>query len=159
MKLVAAFAFSGLLASTHAAAFIDQPVFLTSPIEAYRPIEISIRHGVCDAFPELGAPIDVFQVSPNKVQLFVSGLHIMDPFFCLGQIVTPTFTLPPLRPGNYQFELYIRNRASSLRPIYPGPVAQFTVVGEPISVPGLNGFGTLALMLSLMVAGFCGRRR
>jgi hypothetical protein len=74
-------------------------------------------------------------------------------------IVTPTFTLPPLRPGNYQFELYIRNRASSLRPIYPGPVAQFTVVGEPISVPGLNGVGTVALILSLMVAGFCGRRR
>jgi hypothetical protein len=162
MRLAAAFAFSGLLASTDALAFIDQPVFTPNPVIAGQEFFVSMRHGHCDFFPSIEFPIDIEMVPPNRVQLFVSGYHLTNPILCNAPISSPLISMRPLAAGVYNFELYIRNRGSQFMPIYAGPTAILNVVARPdlaVAVPSMGYLAMFALMLSLMVAGVCGRQK
>lgn len=149
-----------LLWSINASAFIDPPVF-SQPIIANVAGSVTIRRGVCDAFPSVSAPIEFFLVPPNRLQLYVTGLHQTNPLLCLAAINNGSFDLPPLAAGEYQFELYIRNLANPAIPIHNGPVASFTVV-QSINltpVPGLNIWGMAALLLGISGTAVFGGRK
>jgi hypothetical protein len=142
-------------------AFIDLPVFSPTPIRANQSFTTTIRVGECDLFPAADTPIDVMLASPNRLQLFVTGIHQTNPLLCFPVISSPVFTLPPLPAGNYQFELYVRNLANPAIPIHNGPVVAFTVVAAnpPIQVSTLNSFGLVALVLMLLSGTMFGRWR
>lgn len=150
-----------MLWSINASAFIDPPVFSPQPILANQPITVSIRRGDCDLFPFVGHPVDVVQVPPNRIQLYVSGSHQTNPILCSPTIVgTVQFTLPPLSAGEYQFELYVRVPSNPVFPIHNGPVASFTVV-ESVGltpVPGLNLWGMAGLLIGMVGAAVFGMR-
>jgi hypothetical protein len=133
-------------------AFIDTPVFSPLPIPANQPFFVTIRAGICDGFPVVDTPIDVFVVAPNRVQLFVTGIHQVDPILCNIGTGSARFNLPALAAGTYQFEFYVRNIANPAIPIHNGPVVPFTVVGAdlPIQVSALNRFGLVTLVLMLL---------
>jgi hypothetical protein len=141
-----------LLLTNIAHAFIDTPVFSPLPIPANQPFFVTIRAGVCDGFPVVDTPIDVFVVAPNRVQLFVTGIHQVDPILCNIGTGSARFNLPALAAGTYQFEFYVRNIANPAIPIHNGPVVPLTVVAaEPlIQVSTLNRFGLLTLILLLL---------
>jgi hypothetical protein len=150
-----------ILSLRSAHAFIDPPIFSPQPIPANQVFNAAIRHGVCDGFPFISVPTETLFVPPNRLQLFVTGVHFTDPILCNVQITTPIFELPPLPQGSYQFELYVRNRANPAIPIFNGPVVPFTVVAaEPlIQVSTLNRFGLLTLILLLLSGTMFGRWR
>ncbi len=145
---------SYIAAIPHAQAFIDPPVFSPALVLENQPFSVSYRNGVCDFFPSLGFPIDIVQVPPNRLQIFVTGIHHSDPILCIGNIGNPSFALPALPAGDYQLELYIRNRANPFRPIHDGPVAQFRVAGAPTvtQIPTLNMGGWLLMLLGILAA-------
>jgi hypothetical protein len=136
----------------HAKAFIDPPVFSPALVLENQPFSVSYRNGVCDGFPFSGFPTDIFRVAPNRLQIFVTGVHITDPIFCIQGIGNPSFALPALPAGDYQLELYIRNRANPFRPIHDGPVAPFRVAGAPTvtQIPTLNMGGWLLMLLGIL---------
>jgi hypothetical protein len=149
-------------ATFDALAFIDQPVFSPQPIRANESATVSYRKGGCDFFPSVTFPIEFFRVEPNRIQLYVTGIHQTDPILCLAGISTHSFNLPLLEAGEYQLELYIRNRANPAIPIHNGPVAAFSVVaaaGAPVPVPGLNIFGIVALIFGFAVVSVYAVRR
>jgi hypothetical protein len=150
-----------LVVAMEASAFIDPPVFAPQPIRANEPGSVSYRRGVCDGFPSVGFPIEIVQLPPNRIQLFMTGLHFTEPILCSITVATPSFTLPPLEAGEYQMELYVRNRANPAIPIHNGPVATFTVVGTAtlVPVPSLNLTGLVALILGLLGLSAYGVRR
>jgi hypothetical protein len=147
------------VSSAHA--FIDTPVFAPLPIRANQSFTTTIRVGECDLFPAADTPINVMLVSPNRLQLFVTGIHQTNPLLCFPVISSPVFTLPPLPAGNYKFELYVRNLANPAIPIHNGPIVPFTVVAaEPlIQVSTLNRFGLVTLILLLLSGAMLGRWR
>jgi hypothetical protein len=152
MKIMFRAALLASLSATSAFAFIDPPVFVPSIVQSDESFRVFYRNGVCDAFPFIEFPIDIVRVPPNRIQIFSSGVHLTDPISCNQPIGNPNFSLPALPAGDYQLELYIRNRASLTRPIHNGPVTQFTVVGNPnvVTIPTLNVGGLLTLALGFL---------
>ena len=147
--------------SISASAFIDPPVFSPQPIIANVAGSVTIRRGECDGFPDISRPIEFLLVEPNRLQLYVWGVHSTNPLFCLSPINNGSFVLPPLAAGEYQFELYVRLLGSPIIPIHNGPVASFTVVTQSLNftpVPALNLWGMMALLISLLGAAVFGVR-
>lgn len=152
--------FLALLWSIKASAFIDPPVF-SQPIVANVAGTVTIRRGECDGFPDVSRPSEFILVPPNRLQLYVWGVHETNPLFCLSPINNGSFVLPPLAAGEYQFELYVRRLGSPIIPIHNGPVANFTVVTQSLNltpVPGLNIWGMAALLLGMTGAAVFGMR-
>ena len=152
--------FVGLLYSQPSMGFIDPPVFIPSQIKANQPFRVQLRAGRCDFFPSAGFPIDVVQSPGNRLQLFVSGFHVVDPIECTAPIFTTAFDLPALPAGDYHFEFYVRNRRFFFMPIHNGPVAPFTVVGRPAvsAIPTLSISGMSAMMVGLLATVWFVRR-
>ena len=149
-----------LLWSISASAFIDPPVF-SQPIVANVAGTVTIRRGECDGFPDISRPIEYFLVPPNRLQLYVWGVHETNPLFCLSPVDNRSFVLPPLAAGEYQFELYVRRLGNPIIPIHNGPVANFTVVAQSLNltpVPGLNLWGITALLIGMVGAAVFGVR-
>jgi hypothetical protein len=149
----------GILVNS-AMGFIDQPVFVPNVIRGDELFRVFYRNGVCDFFPSAGFPIDVVRVPPNRIQLFVTGIHQTDFILCVAPVINPSIDIPALPAGDYQLELYIRNRANPLIPIHNGPVTQFTVVGNPnvATIPTLNVGGLLTLTLGFLGLAWLTRR-
>jgi hypothetical protein len=161
MKLTyLAIAFSFFFVTCNSNAFIDPPVFVPSVVRSEESFLVFYRNGVCDSFPFVGFPIDIIQVPPNRVQIFSSGVHLTEPILCNQPTINPSFTIPALPAGEYQLELYVRNRFNPLQPTHNGPVTQFTVVGNPnvVMIPTLNVGGLLTLALGFLGLAWLTRR-
>ena len=152
--------FFGLLYTKPSMGFIDPPVFIPSQIQANQPFQVQLRWGICDIFPSAKFPIDVVQLPGRRLQLYVTGLHVVDPIECIFPTGTAVFDLPPLPAGDYQFEFYVRNRRNPFIPIHNGPVAPFTVMGGPVvsAIPTVSISGMLAMMLGLFATVWFARR-
>jgi hypothetical protein len=160
MKIVFRAALLASLSATSAFAFIDPPVFVPSIVQSDESFRVFYRNGVCDTFPGVEFPIDILRIPPNRIQIFSTGIHVTEPILCNLTITNPSFSIPALPAGDYQLELYIRNRASLTRPIHNGPVTQFTVVGNPnvVTIPTLNVGGLLMLALGFLGLAWLTRR-
>ena len=142
-----------LCSSAVVSASIGTPIFAPQPIVAQVPFTVALDFAECDIFPAVGHPVDVRFVAPNRIQLYVTGLHQTEPVLCVAPAGTARFDLPALAAGQYQFEFYLRNLALPGTPIYNGPVASFTVVDQSSNlnlVPALNIGGEIVLILGVI---------
>ncbi len=144
-----------------ATAFIDPPTFQPAMPLENQPFEVFYQTGVCDLFPFSGFPIDVIRAAPNRVQIFVTGAHVDDPILCNAPLLNARIAMPALPAGEYQLELYIRNRANPFIPIHNGPVAPLRVfrAASMETIPTLTIAGWFAMLSGVFVAAWLALRR
>ncbi len=156
-----------LLASNQSFAFVDPPTFSPAVPNSNQPVTALVRNGACHAFaapglPGSGIPPLLIEYSPGVVDIISPGIIAIPPL-CINPIVTDSFAIGALAPGDYQVRIWIVD----LSGFFPDPQlvasAQLTVsqgpVAQPIPTLGSGALIMMAMLVLLVTRGFFVRRR
>jgi len=158
----AALAFTLLLLSNTAAAFIDPPYLTPEHLAAGDTVSINIRAGVCDGIGSIpGYPRISQEGSDIRVVLWSVSYH--DSELCFLPIGTMTYPIGAYPAGSYTLlvDRDYFDGGGDLRTESLGAIP-FTIVGnggvpEPVAAPALDACGLALLLLGLI--GIVSRER